>query len=156
MSEAESGFVLFPGEGRVIDLGNFGVTVKASREQTDGSFTLIETSEATLGLGPPLHVHRDAAESFYVLEGEYLMHLDGRDFACPAGSFIFVPRGLPHTFKVTIPGSRKLNLYTPAAMEGYFDDLAAAIHMGVDEGGLSEIAERYEMEILGPPPAGYL
>jgi mannose-6-phosphate isomerase-like protein (cupin superfamily) len=156
MSEAGGGFVVRPGEGRTIDLGGFGVTVKAGREQTGGAFTLIETGEAVLGAGPPLHVHRDAAESFYVIEGEYLMHLDGRDFACPAGSFVHVPLGLPHTFKVTTPGSRKLNLYTPAAMEGYFDDLAEAIRNGIDEAGLSEIAERYAMGVLGPPPEGYL
>lgn len=156
MSETESGFVVLPGEGRRVDLGGFGVRVKASREQTGGAFSLIETEEAVLGAGPPLHVHRDAAESFYVIEGEYLMHLDGRDFACPAGSFIYVPLGLPHTFKVTTPGSRKLNLYTPAAMEGYFDDLAEALKSGVDEDGLGEIAARYSMDVLGPPPEGYL
>ncbi len=156
MTKTGGGFVLRPGEGHRIDLGSFGVTVKASREQTGGAFTLIETEEAFLGSGPPLHVHRDAAESFYVIEGEYLMHLDGRDFACPAGSFVYVPLGLPHTFKVTTPGSRKLNLYTPAAMEGYFDELGKAIRDGVAEDGLSEIAERYDMEILGPPPEGYL
>ena len=33
-------------------------------------------------MGPPLHIHRDAAESFYVIEGEYRFHLDGQDFAC--------------------------------------------------------------------------
>ena len=84
------------------------------------------------------------------------MHLDGRDFACPADSFVYVPRGLPHTFKVTIPGSRKLNLYTPAAMEGYFEDLAEALTGGVDDDGLAEIGARYAMEVLGPPPEGYL
>lgn len=156
MNKAGGAFVVGPGEGRRIDVGSFRVDVKAAREETGGAFTLIETAEAVLGAGPPLHVHRDAAESFYVIEGEYLMHLDGRDFACRAGSFIHVPRGMPHTFKVTTAGSRKLNLYTPAAMEGYFDDLARAIPGGVDEDALSEIAQRYEMEILGPPPEGYL
>jgi mannose-6-phosphate isomerase-like protein (cupin superfamily) len=156
MSDASGGFVIRPGEGRRIDLGSFGVKVKAGGEQTGGAFTLIETEEAVLGAGPPLHVHRDAAESFYVIEGEYLMHLDGRDFACPADSFVYVPRGLPHTFKVTIPGSRKLNLYTPAAMEGYFEDLAEALTGGVDEDGLADIGARYAMDVLGPPPEGYL
>lgn len=156
MSKADAGFVLGPGEGRTIDVGSFGVKVLAGGEQTGGAFALIETEESVAGGGPPLHVHRDAAESFYVVEGEYLMHLDGRDFACPAGSFIYVPRGLPHTFKVTTAGSRKLNLYTPAAMEGYFDDLAEALNRGVDEDGLGKIAARYAMDVLGPPPEGYL
>jgi hypothetical protein len=84
------------------------------------------------------------------------MHIDGRDYRCPAGSFIHIPRGTPHTFRSSVGGSRKLNLYTPSAMEGYFDELAAAIRRGVDDEELSEIAERYEMEVLGPAPEGYL
>jgi len=53
--------------------------------------------------------------------------------------------------------SKKLNLYVPEAMVGYFDDLAAAIASGdVDDGHLGAIAERYGMEVLGPVPEGYV
>jgi hypothetical protein len=54
------------------------------------------------------------------------------------------------------PGSRKLNFYTPAAMIGYFDELAAGINAGMDEQALEAIAERYAMEVVGPVPEGYL
>jgi glyoxylate utilization-related uncharacterized protein len=107
-------------------------------------------------MGPPLHVHRDCAESFYVIDGEYRFHLDGRDFVCPGGSFVYVPAGMTHTFSSLIGGSRKLNVYTPAAMVGYFDELATAIKSGVDEKALDAIAARYSMEIVGPIPEGYV
>jgi glyoxylate utilization-related uncharacterized protein len=103
-----------------------------------------------------LHIHRDTAESFYVLEGTYRMHVDGRDFVCPAGSFVYVPIGLAHTFSSMTAGSRKLNLYTPAAMVGYFDELAAAISTGADEAAVAAIAERYAMDVVGPVPEGYV
>lgn len=45
------------------------MTVKATHEQTNGGFTLLEAQEPA-GFGPPLHIHRDAAEAFYVLQGE--------------------------------------------------------------------------------------
>lgn len=151
-----SGFVLLPGDPRRIDLGGFGVLVHADVGDTEGAFALIETDDPQAGLGPPLHLHRDAAESFYVIEGAYAFHLDGRDFECPAGSFVYVPRGMPHTFASTIAGSRKLNLYTPAAMVGYFDELAAGLRSGVDDEALEAIAERFGMTVLGPPPPGYL
>ena len=153
---AGGGVVLRPDEALTIDLGGFGVTVLADESTTEGGFSLIETGETMAGLGPPLHVHRDCAESFYVISGSYRMHLDGRDFECPAGSFVYVPVGMRHTFQSAGPGSRKLNLYTPAGMVGYFEELAAAIAEGVDETGLDALAERYQMEIVGPVPEGYL
>ena len=153
---AGGGVVLRPDEARTIDLGGFGVTVLADETSTGGGFSLIETAEAAAGLGPPIHVHRDCAESFYVFSGIYRMYLDGQDFECPAGSFVYIPLGMRHTFQSAEAGSRKLNLYTPAGMVGYFDDLAAGIAEGVDAAGLDAIAERYQMEVVGPVPEGYL
>src|SRR4029077_10528573 len=79
-------FVLLPGEGRSIDLGGFQMSVKATNKETDGAFSLLEATE------PPdfrttLHIHHDAAEAFYVLQGEYIIFVDGREFVSPAGSF---------------------------------------------------------------------
>lgn len=148
-------FVLRPGEGRQIDLGGFGMSVKATRDDTGGSFSLLEADEPA-GFGPPLHIHRDAAEAFYVLEGEYTIFLNSREVACPAGSFIYIPARTPHGFRVGNVASRKLNFYTPAAMVGYFDDLSDATKEGtVSPEVLSEIALRYSMEVLGPAPEGY-
>jgi mannose-6-phosphate isomerase-like protein (cupin superfamily) len=150
------GFVVLPGEPRRADIGAIQVLVLADRPDTDGAFSLVETIDAAAGGGPPLHVHRDAAESFFVIEGAYRMHVDGRDFDCPAGSFIHVPKGVVHTFQSRVAGSRKLNLYTPAAMVGYFDELADAVRSGLDDAGLDAIAERHNMEVVGPVPDGYL
>ncbi|HTE65053.1 MAG TPA: cupin domain-containing protein [Candidatus Binatia bacterium] len=149
-------FILRPGEGRTIDLGNFQVSVKASAEQTEGAFTLLEADEPP-GFGPPMHVHRDASEAFYVLAGEYIIFLGGEEFACPAGSFIFIPAGVAHGFRVGAVPGRKLNLYSPAAMIGYFDELSAALAQDdADSAVLTEIADRYGMEVIGPVPEGYL
>jgi hypothetical protein len=130
--------------------------VLADEDVTGGRFSLIETAETSAGQGPPLHVHRDCSESFYVIAGRYRMHLDGQDFECPAGSFVYVPLGMRHAFQSVEAGSRKLNLYTPAGMVGYFDALAVGIADGVDEAGLDAIAKRHRMEVVGPVPEGYL
>lgn len=153
---AGGGIVLRPGEARVVDLGGFEVLVHAEGGATEDQFSLIETVEREAGGGPPLHVHRECAETFVVLAGRYAMHLGDDEFACPAGSFVYVPKGLPHTFRTLEAGSRKLNLYTPAGMVGYFDDLAAGIAAGMDEAGLDALAERYAMDVVGPVPEGYL
>ena len=149
-------YALGPGEGRYIDLGDFGVTVKASDADTAGVVSVIENEEPP-GFGPPIHVHHDCAEAFYVLDGEYIMYLEDREVVCPAGSFIFIPQGVRHGFRVGDVTSRKLNFYFPAAMVGYFDDLGSALQReDVTESELSEIASAHAMEIVGPPSDRYI
>ena len=75
--------VHLPGEGRVIDMGAFGMTVKADATDTGGSFSLLEAAEPP-GFGPPMHTHDDAGEAFYVLEGEYLIFMEDQEYRCPA------------------------------------------------------------------------
>ena len=153
---AGEAYVLRSGEGRSIDLGVFSMTVKANSDETNGIFSLLEAEEPP-HFGPPLHIHHDAAEAFYVLEGEYLMFLDDREEVCPAGSFIFIPAGMRHGFRVGAAPSRKLNFYFPAAMIGYFDDLSDAIRRAdVDESLLADIARRHSMEVVGPVPESYV
>jgi mannose-6-phosphate isomerase-like protein (cupin superfamily) len=151
-----NGYVLRPGEGRRIDLGGFAMSVKASEDETGGTFTLLEAQEPP-GFGPPLHIHHGVAEAFYVLDGGYIIFIDDEEFICPAGSFIFIPAEVPHGFRVGAVASRKLNLYLPAAMVGYFDDLSEALSDGdADPEQLAAIAGRHAMEVIGPVPDGYL
>lgn len=150
-------YLFGPGKGRQIDLGaGFAVAVKADEHLTGGVVSVLETEEPP-GFGPPLHVHHDCAEAFYILEGEYVMHVDGREVVCPAGSFVFIPRGSPHAFRTGEVAGRKLNFYFPAAMIGYFDELAAALgRESVTDPELAEIASAHAMEIVGPPSESYV
>lgn len=156
VSDAQRLIILRPGEGRSIDLGNFAMSVKTAAEDTNQAFTLLEADEPP-GFGPPMHIHRAAAEAFYVLAGEYNIFVRDEEYTCPAGSFIYIPAGVPHGFRVGAQPSRKLNLYAPAAMVGYFDELSAALAKGdADPETLTAIGERYGMDVVGPVPDGYL
>src|SRR5215210_1025498 len=91
--------VLVPGAGRVIPLGEAGdVTLKAGHRETGGALSAYEFAMPPATAGPPLHLHRGWDEAFYVLEGEVTFLIDGRTSAAAAGSFVFVPRGVLHTF----------------------------------------------------------
>ena len=149
-------YALRPGQGRQIDLGDFAMTVKASEADTAGVVSVLEATEPP-GFGPPIHVHHDCAEAFYVLEGEYVMYLEGDEIVCPAGSFVFIPQGARHGFRVGDVASRKLNFYFPASMIGYFDDLASALRRDdVGDDDLDAIAGAHAMEIVGPPSERYV
>jgi hypothetical protein len=64
---------------------------------------------------------------------------------------------VPHGFRVGNTQSRKLNVYLPASMIGYFDDLSDAIRRGeADPQVLDMIAVRNSVEVIGPVPEGYL
>lgn len=150
--------VVPPDGGRLLDLGNFAARVLATGRETQGAFSLLRTEREPPGFGPPMHVHHDAAEAFYVLAGEYLMFVEDRQERCPTGSFVYVPAGVAHTFRVVgDEAGHKLNLFAPDAMVGFFEELAEAEAAGeADEAGLTAIAERNRMEIVGPVPATYL
>jgi mannose-6-phosphate isomerase-like protein (cupin superfamily) len=151
-------FIVQPGEGRLLDLGNFEGVVLADALATSGAFTVLQTQGEPPGFGPPLHVHRDAAEAFYVLEGTYMMHVEQRQELCGPGSFVYVPPHVVHTFVVVSqePG-KKLNLFSPAAMVGFFEELAEAEANGeATPERLAEISERNHMGIVGPVPDTYL
>ena len=70
---------------------------------------------------PPAHVHDRHAESFYVLEGELLLTVGGRQLRAGPGTWAQVPEGVPHTFAVAGDGpARFLDLHTPSCGFGEF------------------------------------
>jgi mannose-6-phosphate isomerase-like protein (cupin superfamily) len=158
MASMSGAFIVPPGQGRHLDLGNFEAVVLATSAQTAGQFTLLQTQSEPPEFGPPLHLHRDAAEAFFVLEGEYLMFIEEQQTLCPPGTFVYVPRDTPHTFKVVSAGpGKKLNFFSPAAMVQYFEELAEAEATGsATPELLDEIAARCHVDVLGPVPDSYL
>ncbi len=68
-----------------------------------------------------------------------------------------MPAGLEHGFRVGASRSRKLNIYVPAAMEGYFEGLVAAASTGtvIADGELAVLAAEHSMRVTGPVPESY-
>ena len=154
-------YVLGPGEGEA----RWGVdgaltAVKATGEQTGGRLAVIEDL-APRGEGTPLHAHREDDESFYVLEGELTFWLgDGPPVRAVPGSFVHVPGGVAHAFRVDSETARYLMVTTPRHGDFYraISDpapervLPPAAPMDIAKVGAACAA--YGVEILGPPPEG--
>src|SRR6185437_4898102 len=91
---------------------------KATSETTGGGVGVIEVL-ASKGAGSPLHVHRREDEWFYVIEGELTFLVGGEKIEAPAGSFVYGPRDLPHTFEVSSSEARFLLVTEPAGFEAF-------------------------------------
>ena len=96
MNQQAAPYVLAPGQARSHP-GTFP-TIKAGAADTGGLLTL---SEGVLGPrtpGPPLHIHQDADECFYVVEGHLLIQVGEERHDLGPGCFAWLPRQVPHTF----------------------------------------------------------
>jgi quercetin dioxygenase-like cupin family protein len=141
-----------PGEGRPVDnpLGA-DVVFKLRGDQTEGALTAFETVVAP-GEGPPLHTHAYEHESMYVLDGEFRFKLGDQIHAAPAGSFVFVPRGAPHTWQNVGDGpARMLFHFTPSGMERFFDGFAALETPG--PAAFETVGAEVGVHVVGPPLA---
>lgn len=120
-----------PGEGAAVWLVGDTYTTKISGAQTGGAFALCE-AVVPPGGGPPPHTHHAEDETFVVLDGEIEFKADGNVRSAAAGSVVFVPRGVSHTFSnVGGAPARMLFLYAPAGMEGMFAEIGAPAEAGV-------------------------
>jgi mannose-6-phosphate isomerase-like protein (cupin superfamily) len=137
------------------------VHIKASTAETNGAFTLIEQL-APMHFGPPLHVHHIEDELFFILDGAVRFRCGDRDVRIEAGGSIFLPKGIPHAFRVEGDSSARLLQFTAP---GGFDHFVEAIGIpapqatlppaGPPPAGLLErvaaLGEEFHFEIVGPP-----
>ena len=144
-----------PGEWRDIPLGEADVgTMKAEGRATGGALSAYEFVFPPRTAGPPLHIHRTWDEAFCVLDGETTFLIDGEERVAPAGSFVFIPHGVPHTFwNAGDAPARQLTVFTPAGIEDYFDDVTRVMAAGGEEtlDAATALMERRDMEV--PPHA---
>jgi len=99
------------------------MTFLATGEDTHGQFALIE-AVARRGNVPPPHIHHREDETFYVLEGEIVVSVGDRTIKGTAGTTIFLPRDVRHSFTIESEQSRMLILLTPAGLEGWFKEFS--------------------------------
>jgi quercetin dioxygenase-like cupin family protein len=153
------GYVLARGEGEGLWFLNGLMTVKAGGSDTKDAFTLIE-AECPAGLGPPPHIHHDEEEGFYLLEGEVSITCGEHTWTAVPGFFAMLPRGIPHSFRVSDAGNaRMLQITSPAQFERFAAEMGEPAQtmtipppIDVDVDKLKRLATTYGIEML-PPPA---
>jgi mannose-6-phosphate isomerase-like protein (cupin superfamily) len=132
------GYVTGPGAG----VAGFAQHVKAVAAVTAGSLTVMES---TVTQGPPRHVHGREDECFYVLTGTMVVSCGDDVFEAGPGSFVFLPRGVPHTFRAAGDGQADvLFIAVPGGIEHYFAEINAAA--GVEE--QTRIGDKYDIRVV--------
>lgn len=99
-------------------------TVKLTGKDTNGMFTIVENDNAP-GVGIPMHVHENEDEVFRILEGEMEFIVEGKTSILKAGDTIFLPRRIPHSFKVVgTKNAKAIVTVIPSGIEDMFKQLS--------------------------------
>jgi quercetin dioxygenase-like cupin family protein len=145
--------------GSTVHLLGTLVTFKATAADTEGLFSLVETTTAP-GQGTPSHIQRADSEAFYVLEGEYEFSLGDSTGRHGPGSFVYIPRGTAHGFRnvgdkparmliINLPGGLHENFFVEAGEP--VEDAATFPPLAPPNiGKIVEAGARYGIEMLPP------
>ena len=159
LPQVTGGYGLGPGEGEALWFNRGLCLLKATGDQTNGRFAVMELL-APRGFASPLHIHRAEDEFFVVLSGEVRVQHGDAVIEAVAGSFVYGPRDVAHAFHVDSAEARLLLFFGPAGVEGFFREggkpagfvgLPPADEQFLDKQALKEIGSRYNQEFVGPP-----
>jgi quercetin dioxygenase-like cupin family protein len=126
-----------------------GIAVLVRGEETAGRCAVVVTVEER-GTHPPRHLHLREDETLYVIEGSLDVWVAGEWVEAPAGTALFLPRGVEHALLAETEKARVLSFFAPAGFERFYGEMATVGPLDVER--LVTTAARYGCEIAGPTP----
>ena len=125
--------------------------IKISGKDTDGKLAVFEQTGFTPNGGPPLHIHLNQDEWFFVTEGEYQFQVGQDRYSMQAGDTIFLPRNIPHAFIQITEKAKTIVSYLPAGkMEDFFKTTDSWKTTPSKEEVIN-VFEDHGMKVVGPP-----
>lgn len=131
--------------------------ILADGNDTGGQVAVME-QRARRGFSPPLHVHHNEDTALLVLDGAIAAVMGDERVERVPGGFVWLPRDVPHTFRVDSDTVHLLELITPAGFERFHVDVsepAPELQMPApsepDIPRLLGAVGGYGAEIVGPP-----
>jgi quercetin dioxygenase-like cupin family protein len=153
--------VLTPEEQSAVWFLGSLVKVRLDTRDSGGQLAVLE-HRGERGYGSPVHRHQRDDETFFVLDGELRVEVDGQTRTAGPGSVAFLPRQLTHAFVVTSAEARFLTLHTPAGFDAFTREAGTPAHPSVstppagltqpDPAALRALAKTHGIDIIGPPP----
>jgi quercetin dioxygenase-like cupin family protein len=123
------------------------ICFKVGTGDTGGGVFIIEHEHLVRG-GPPLHLHFNQDEWFYVMEGQVDFQVGSERKRLGPGESVLAPRRIPHTFSAAgnIPAHMMIAITPAGMMEQFFRDIAVPNGPKMD----AAVFSRYEMRYVGP------
>ncbi|WP_216900597.1 cupin domain-containing protein [Nocardia alni] len=107
------------------------------------------------GEAPPYHKHLHEDEVFLLIKGTALVWCDDQEYELAEGGVVFLPKQIPHGYRITSPTADLLMINTPAGIEGMFRetgrDKSTPRPPGFEVTPNPDIADKYGNIVLGPP-----
>ena len=137
-----------------IDGGNLAIMLDGAA--TDGQL-MMGRFDVARGEAPPYHKHTREDEMFMLIKGTALVWCDDQQYELSEGGVVFLPRGVPHGYRITSEQADLLMINTPAGIEGMFRMAGRdksrprpdGYQMSPDV--MAEAAEKYGNVVVGPP-----
>jgi len=131
--------------------GDLNTPIVTGRETAGGLF--IFESVIQPKTGPPRHMHHREDEAFYVVEGNFLYECGDRRAQGGPGTYVLLPRDVPHCFQnIGDKAGKMVVICQPAGLELFFEE-ASTIQGPPDPAKLGPLAKKWGLELLGPPMA---
>ncbi len=142
-----------PGGGLDYDWARDHTFVKVAAADTGSAYALLEDNlKRAFALG--LHLHREHAETFYILDGVVNFHIDGNWMVAAPGACVHIPPGVPHALDLPAGGiARCLMIFQPAGFDQFLAELAdLSDTQFADNGLMEELNRKYDIINLGDVP----
>ncbi|MBS1490714.1 MAG: cupin domain-containing protein [Bacteroidetes bacterium] len=154
---SRKGFKVKSGEARFgIHYKMKGVTlntldIKISGKDTNGDIAVFEQIGLTPRGGPPLHIHPNQDEWFYVVEGAYHFQVGDDKYEVGPGDTIFLPRTVPHAFVQLSERGRMTVTYMPAGKMESFFEITDKWTAPPSQKEMAKVFLDHDMEVVGSP-----
>lgn len=136
--------------------GRRGFEIVLSSEATNGAAAVVEARVDPAVAGPPLHIHPASEETYFVVSGVLLMHIDGKVVEVGPSGLAHISRGTRHTWATPVStGAHFLTLHMPGGYEQYHPTALRREHeLGrpPTQAELFELANGFDWELAGAHP----
>lgn len=138
--------------GKPLNFLNGEFICKVSGQDTSGSLCIYDTVRTARG-GPPMHIHHEQDEWFYVREGKFVVQVGDERFHLKTGDSLLAPRKIPHAFTNVSETGKLIVAFQPAgSIERLFSEIAELSRVRIPTlEDWQTVSCRNGVDIVGPP-----